>query len=287
MRSFYSLLGVDTPFDPTYRFATSWLLPPWALFGLRIFMSLYAFTTIIAILTYTGVTVSAEAAGERFPYFTSITYWGLAFYTLFAAIHTFGYAKTGTPYLNRWPRPLQALQSVFYSTIVTLPILVTVVFWAILFSPGIFNNKYATWSNISQHALNSFYALTEIIIPRTSPPPWLHLAILIIILALYVGTAYITYADEGIYVYDFLNPKLHGSGRVAIYAVIILAAIIIIFLLVVGMIYLRRWLTEKVAGMKGKFARRDATNLGRGIAGSYGYEDREQIRDIEVAMVNK
>ena len=35
MSRLYRLMGVDSPFDPTHRFETSWLLPPWALFGVR------------------------------------------------------------------------------------------------------------------------------------------------------------------------------------------------------------------------------------------------------------
>ena len=38
MAKLYSLLGVDAPFDPFYRFATSWLLPPWVLFAYRALM---------------------------------------------------------------------------------------------------------------------------------------------------------------------------------------------------------------------------------------------------------
>lgn len=72
-----------------------------------------------------------------------------------------------------------------------------------------------------------------------------------IILALYLALAYITYASEGFYPYDFLNTG-KGSGKVAAYAFGILAAIIVIFGIVWGVIWLRRWVTEKKLGMGGK-----------------------------------
>jgi hypothetical protein len=46
------------------------------------------------------------------------------------------------------------------------------VYWGLL-APGRFPSAFALWSNTSQHALNSFCALFEIISPRTSPLPWL------------------------------------------------------------------------------------------------------------------
>ena len=55
------------------------------------------------------------------------------------------------------------------------------------------------------HALNSVFAGLEIILPRSDPHPWLLLVPMIVILALYLGLAYLTHATEGFYVYSFLN----------------------------------------------------------------------------------
>ncbi|KAI9869208.1 MAG: hypothetical protein M1830_005436, partial [Pleopsidium flavum] len=168
-------------------------------------------------------------------------------------IHTFSYARTGSPLLSSWPRPLQALHNLFYTTIVTFPFLVTVVYWAILYSGPWFSVPFNAWSNTSQHALNSAFALFEIIFTRTSPPPFLHLLFLIILLALYLCLAYITHATEGFYPYSFLDPSNGHSGRVTAYAFAILAAIIVIFLVVWFLIWVRRWVTERVGHMNGKF----------------------------------
>jgi hypothetical protein len=114
------------PFDPTYRFATSWILPPAALFFVRAFLSLYAFVTILFVIGWDGTHFGT--AGQTFSYFTHLTYWGLAFYNAFAALHAGSYWLTGTPLLAKWPRVLQEMHSAYYTTIVTYPFLVTSTF---------------------------------------------------------------------------------------------------------------------------------------------------------------
>ncbi|RYP32295.1 hypothetical protein DL767_005270 [Monosporascus sp. MG133] len=275
--------------DPTHRFETSWLLPPWALFAFRALFALYAFTTIFFRIgwgcTHPSSThdtagdggptntagAPAEVEGERcgstkasFSFFTVLTYWGIAFYLLAAAVHTATYARNSTsrgPLLARFPRPLQALHSLLYTTVTTYPLLVTIVYWAVLYptsfgAAGGFPNAYTAWSNASQHALNSLFALFEIFVPRTQPPPLVHLWWLIVILALYLGLAYVTLATQGFYVYPFLNPAETAGGRRGVTAYIfgILAAVIVVFGIVWGVIWVRRWVTEEKMGCKGKFA---------------------------------
>jgi hypothetical protein len=115
----------DTRFDPSFRYETSWILSPTILFAIRGFLSLYAFTTLFTIFGYNGTHNRSEDSEHSFAYFTHLTYWGLAFYTLFAAIHTCSYAFTGTPLLARWPRFLQKAHGIFYSTVVVYPWIVT------------------------------------------------------------------------------------------------------------------------------------------------------------------
>lgn len=55
------------------------------------------------------------------------------------------------------------------------------------------------WINISQHAMNSAYALFEITLTNAGPSPWLHLPLCIFMLACYLGVAYITHATQGFY----------------------------------------------------------------------------------------
>ena len=92
----------------------------------------------------------------------------------------------------------------------------------------------------------------ELVIPRTSRRPWLHLPALILILALYLGLTYLTHHTRGVYVYDFLDPA-HGSGKVAGYVLGIAAGVIVILAIVPGLVWLRKWGMEKKMAREGKF----------------------------------
>jgi hypothetical protein len=100
-------------------------------------------------------------------------------------------------------------------------------------------------TQISQHGLIGLYALLEIFLTTTPPHPLVNLAFLIILLALYLALAYLTYRTQGFYTYSFLNPGPHGeqSGKTAGYIFGVLAAIIIIFAVTWVLIWLRRRLT--------------------------------------------
>lgn len=258
MRSLYGLLGVHDSSESTNRYTTSWLLPPILLGLLRLLISTYCFVAIFFIFGWDDSHHNSLAARHSFSYFTNLTYWGLAFYFLFSSLHTLSYASTGRAWLQTWPRPLQAAHALFYTTVVTFPILVTAVFWAVLYDGHWFPIVFTAWSNTSQHALNTGFACFEIFLPRTTPPPPLHLLILIILLALYLGLAYLTKATAGFYPYSFLDTS-KGSGKVAAYAFGILAAIIVIFGVVWLVIFGRKWLTESRLGMSGKFTKKKRT----------------------------
>ncbi|KAK2625478.1 hypothetical protein QTJ16_004790 [Diplocarpon rosae] len=256
--------------DPSHRFQTSWLLPPWVLFGIRATISLYAFAVTFFIIgwqisEHDGLSI--HDVNKSFSYFTILCYWGISFYFLIAAIHTFTYALHGaTPLLNRLPRPLQALHHLFHTTIITFPFLVTIVYWAILYAP--FSSSFSLWSNISQHGLNSLFGLFEILVTRINPSPWTHLPFLVIILACYLALAYSTYATKGYYVYNFLNPNpphyvqtaagtqnIGGVGKAAVvgYVFGIAVAICVIFCASRGLMWARKYVTEKKLGRMGRF----------------------------------
>jgi hypothetical protein len=265
-------LGVPRPFDPAERYTTSWLLSPRLLACSRLLLSVYAFVTIFYTFGWNGSHRREQASRRSFSYFTDLTYWGLAFYFLASALHTMQYARTGQSWLRNWPRALQAAHAVLYTTVVTFPFLVTIVYWAVIYSGPWYPVVFDAWSNVmprpclrtraerltlyqtSKHSLNSLYALVEIIVPRTDPPPFLHFLFLVLILALYLALAYVTHATQGFYTYDFLDPS-RGRGRVAGYAFGILAGICVVFGVVWCLIRLRKWLTEKVWHLEGKFAK--------------------------------
>jgi hypothetical protein len=125
MSKFFRLFNVDTPFDVTNRFQTSYIFPPMVLAFFRLLFSTYIFTTIVYKLVYAGISAPADVR-SHWSYFTNLTYWGLGFYFMFAGFHTFVYAKNGIAPLQKWPRILQLAHGVFYTTIVNYPLIVYV-----------------------------------------------------------------------------------------------------------------------------------------------------------------
>ncbi|KAG5992852.1 hypothetical protein E4U54_003538, partial [Claviceps lovelessii] len=249
--------------------------------------SLYSFTTLFFIIGYTCANAEfggCAAVGRSFSYFTVLTYWGLAFYFAVSAVHTLSYARrrnqsqsrsqsesqresqsesqgqstqSAPPpscLLDSFPRLLQALHSLFYTTVVTLPLLVTIVYWAILYKGVWFAYEFDAWHNLSQHAFNSAFALFEIVFTRAEEPPWVHMLWLVVLLLGYLGVAYLTAATQGWYTYSFLDRRVGGTGHVARYVLGIAIGGVFVFALVRSLIWLRRWVTEVKLGMGGEYA---------------------------------
>ncbi|KDQ06808.1 hypothetical protein BOTBODRAFT_39349 [Botryobasidium botryosum FD-172 SS1] len=247
-RGIYPALGVTTPFDPTYKLVTSHFVSPTVLAAFRLALAVYSLVTLIIYLIYDSVTLHD---GETFlSYFTHLSYIGLCAYFFASGVQTFFFARslkrhyqsypTGadTYPLQKWPRFLQFLHSLLFSTISTFPILVTIVFWALLSDPTTLGTPFNAWENISFHAMNSGFVVLEIFLGRMGPSPWSHLPFLVLMLAGYLGVAYVTHATQGFYTYSFLNPA-HGGGRLAGYIIGILVAELIIFAIVWVVCWLR------------------------------------------------
>jgi len=79
-----------------------------------------------------------------------------------------------------------------------------VIFWTVL-ANGAFSTRFNTWTNISQHALNTVFAVSEIVLPRTAPLPWINISVLVALLGGYLILAETIHATQGWYPYDFLN----------------------------------------------------------------------------------
>jgi len=198
--------------------------------------------------------VQAGQIDSYFSFFTDITYMALTFYFIFASCHTLWYSRHGHEPLNSWYRPFQLAHTVLFSTIVTFPIVVTVVFWSLLRSSSTFSSRWHAWANISKHALNSAFALFEIIFAAVGMRPWSHMLWIIVFLGTpfvhvadagcYVGVAYITHATQGIYVYSFLNPS--KGAILAAYIIGILVGSLVVFALV----NLVMWLLAKATTAK-------------------------------------
>ncbi|KAJ7512224.1 hypothetical protein B0H11DRAFT_1843971 [Mycena galericulata] len=245
----YAHLGVDEPtFDPHRKFVSSPVLSPALLAATRTLLALYALSTICTVLAFN---VAMGDGNSFLSYFTQLTYIGLTAYYCAAAVQTAFYAWYGTYPLQRWPRPLQALHVLLQSTVVSFPFIVTIVFWALLSSPETFSTRYNAWSAISVHALNSAYALFELLLTNAPPAPWLALPLHVLLLAGYLGVAYVTYAAQGFYTYPFLNPRTQHALLAAYIAGIALGAVVV-FLLGRGVAGVR----ERLLGRPGNEKRR-------------------------------
>ncbi|KAJ6260753.1 hypothetical protein Dda_4982 [Drechslerella dactyloides] len=302
MSRFYELTHVS-PAHPLSRFFTSWLLPTPVFLAYRAFLCLYAVLVIII-----SNSLTPDDAGSRFSYFTWLTFWGITCYLIVSTAHTFSYWRYGRAWLEDWPKPLQFLHVLYYSTIVVLPWTVTAVYWAVLFDK--FDSEYQAWSNvrmhashsfvlaipnraicmlsvanmylcdmqISVHALNAVIAFLEIVVPRSEPLPWMHIPLFMPILGGYLAIAYITKATQGFYTYSFLDPKRSGSGVTAAYCIGILIGTVLLFSIVKGLIWVRMWATERKLGMMGKFSERDP----RREIEVDGEEDIEEMKRVAV-----
>jgi hypothetical protein len=244
------------------------LLTPFRLAFLRLILAFYTLVTIIFSLVWECVKL--KTGQSYFSYFTKLSYIGLCAYFWAAGVQTFLYARGRRPesppspsneydhgyghgyLLQKWPSTLQFLHVWLGVTAMTFPFLVTIVFWAVLSSSATFSTSYHAWFSISAHALNLPFALFEILFTNVQPAPWITLPGGLLILAAYLGVAYITEADQGFYTYNFLNPHTQHA-RLAGWIIGIGIAYCIIFVVVRGIVIARVRLATR--GVKGLFRR--------------------------------
>ncbi|OJD26758.1 hypothetical protein ACJ73_01847 [Blastomyces percursus] len=266
MPSMNALMGADPAHDPLHHFETSWLFRPLVFGIIRLTIFFYCLIVTVILFAVAGASGHAIEDVRTFSYFTSLSFIGVLVYFLVAGIHTVLYARQGRSVLfNKWPRWLRALHSVLYTTIVCYPFVVMAIYWSLLYKKGSVQSRVDVWGNISKHVLPAIFALFEIICSTAPPPPLLHFPILILILLLYLGVAYITHAAEGFWVYPFLNPGPNGSrsGNVVKYLSIVVAALLITF----AGVWVVSWIKRRLVGLKTKWA--------KGDVGGGGQDDRD------------
>ena len=140
-KGLFHTLGVVTPFDPEHSLVTSPFFSPLVLAIIRLTLALYALITVLVILIWdaTKLHVAERYVSSQllsyllaenlvigdpnryFSYFTSLSYIGLLAYFWASGVQTLAFAlRGGKSYpLQRWPRTLQFLHMLLYSTIVT------------------------------------------------------------------------------------------------------------------------------------------------------------------------
>jgi hypothetical protein len=251
----YASWGIDTQtgFDPNYSFVRSHFVSPLVLACIRLVLCIYTFATIVTSYVWLSghiATVSLQdvnlgsytlhqgsgAIGQSFSFFTYLTYWSLGFYFLVSSVHGFMYAFRERTWLHNWPKWLQLMHSLFHTTMTTFPFLVTIVFWGSMNS-GWPAGRFEQWMNISVHGSNTVFAITEIALSATQPPPFTHLVVDKVVLSVYLGLAYLTRYTEGIYVYEWMNPA-HGVVSIILhilgYAGLMIAIFVVVRYAIVG-----------------------------------------------------
>jgi hypothetical protein len=260
----YEAWGVPSAsvFDPSKTFVTSYFVSPLVLACIRAILCVYSFTTIIVSYSWLAsntatiglkdvnigsykIQQSEAAIGQSFSFFTYLTFWSLGFYFLFSSMHTFMFAFKQRTWLHKWPKILQLMHSLYYSSVTSMPFLVTIVFWGTMNS-GWPAGRFEQWMNLSVHGLNSVFAIVEIVLPATEAPPVSHLSVVLLVLSVYLGLAYLTRYTQGFYVYEWMNPA-HGNVSIILHILGYAGGIITIFFLVSGAIRLRNMLTRRLS----------------------------------------
>ena len=125
-------------------YVTSWALKPTVFAIYNLIATLFIFATI-----FVRWGMDSDTVGSSFAYFTNLTWWGLGFYHLVTAYHGWKFSRGKGMPLERWGEGSQALHAIFYTTIITFPFLVTLVYWIILWSKTATDTTYEMWSNVS------------------------------------------------------------------------------------------------------------------------------------------
>ena len=274
----YESWGINpqTGFDPNKAFVRSQFVSPLVLASVRAVLCIYSFTTLITCYTWLAhrtatislkdvniesytIQQSDDAIGQSFSFFTYLTFWSLGFYFLVSSVHTFMYAFRQRTWLHNWSKALQLAHSLYYSSITSFPFLVTIVFWGTMNSgwpPG----RFEQWINISVHGLNNVFAIVEILLPATSPPPITHLSIVLLFLSIYLGLAYLTRYTQGFYVYEWMNPA-HGNASIILHVLGYAGGMLAIFVMVRYVIVGRNMLAQKMEMRRGEGLQEKAIKL--------------------------
>lgn len=226
--------------------------------GIRTLIAVYISSTLIVGYSWQARNISATylkdvniesylmlanhvVIGRTFSYFTWLCLWSQTLYFLITSFYTWQYSRYGKTWLHKDAHWIcQIMHEVWYTTVTTFPILVSVVFWGTMYSGPWPKGRYEQWLNISAHGLNSLFAIVEICLPATKRPPIWHLGILAMFQSLYLGLAYLTKATQGWYVYAWLDPQ-YGWVSIVLHILGYAGGMLAIF----GIVNLILWFKEK------------------------------------------
>lgn len=150
MQSMNVLMGADPAHDKLHHFETSWLFSPLVFGVLRLIIFLYCLLVLIIVFALESSMGRGFLNRQSFSYFTSLAFSGVQWYFLVSGVHSLLYAFKGRSVLfDKWPRWLRSLHSLYYTTVVCYPFVVSAIYWAVLFgrSPRILL-RFEVWENV-------------------------------------------------------------------------------------------------------------------------------------------
>ncbi|KAJ1963003.1 hypothetical protein GGI12_002311 [Dipsacomyces acuminosporus] len=227
-------------FNP-HRVSGSRALGPGGIAAVRAVLFAYALT----VWVFTIVRDAHKGAmNGHFAYFTNLCYTGLLAYLTSSLFHSVQNWRRGSPSsFTNMPYVLQLLHWVLFSSVLVYAVIVTVIFWSVLFDISKFSNTADLWSTTSVHALNTVFILIDMFLGAMAlSPHWSHPMLLAFVGLLYVMLAYLNEAVNGWFTYGFLNyKKLKGFESLIILGIFV--ALLIVYYALYGIqLLLDRWL---------------------------------------------
>ncbi|KAI9471087.1 hypothetical protein LPJ78_001526 [Coemansia sp. RSA 989] len=272
-RQFYCFL-FHNPVLQDELFATSYMVKPPVLFGIRAAFFVYSFTVLLSNLV---VNIVHGAGWNWAAYFTTLTYFGITLYYGVASWTTMRFLRKQqqgerrievrtpdsgmelvedkqTEQLYEVPSVVHQLalasQWLLYETFSCYAPLVTLIYWVLLYptQSGMLDVPLDQWMGVSMHAVNCLFMLTEVSCSKI-PYRWSHFGVVVVFLAMYLGLAYFMVAVYGFYVYPFFESRYFG-GYIALLCLLIVNIVAIVWVVMLMVHRLRdtlfpRWLMKR------------------------------------------
>ncbi|KAJ2851054.1 hypothetical protein IWW36_001401 [Coemansia brasiliensis] len=282
-RQFYCFL-FHNPVLQDELFATSYMVKPRVLCGIRTLFFVYCFTVLTSNLI---VNIVHGAGWNWAAYFTTLTYFGITLYYGVAAFTTMRFLKkqlwaaqqraeaidevrtpdSGMQLVDVETKQTEESQRVYvvpsvahqlalasqwllYETFTCYAPLVTLIYWVLLFptQSDMLDVPLDQWMGISMHAINCLFMITEVLCSKI-PYRWSHFSAVVVFLAMYLGLAYFMVAVYGFYVYPFFESRYFG-GYIALLCLLIVNIVAIVWVVMLMVhrlrdIVLPRWLMRR------------------------------------------
>ncbi|KAJ2303481.1 hypothetical protein IWW55_002907 [Coemansia sp. RSA 2706] len=209
----------------TRRVTAARIAGPGFLALLRLVLFAYTLTVWISAIVYDA---QHGAMSGHFAYFTYLCYTGLVAYFASALVHTAS-ACRGRATFTRMPRVLRLLHWLLFESVLVYAVVVSVLFWAVLYDAQAYAGGRHRWLNASVHAGNVAGIMVDAAAGGMAlSGHWSHVLALEAVALAYVALAYVNRAANGWFVYGFLDYERLG-WRVLGIIVGLLAALAVIY----------------------------------------------------------